>query len=229
MKLYELVGCDKENGFSPFVWRIKMALAHKGLEAELVPLHFTEIKETLEFAGSKTVPVLKDGDNVVSDSWDIACYLEENYPDQPSLFNGDVGRRAAKLLSLQIAPSLLMPLFKTLAFDIHAVLLEKDKDYFRTAREPRIGCTLEQANEDFETSLTIFKNNLWPYNQYLKSADFFAGAEPAYSDYILYSTFLWARGTSVKKIIDDDDPLASWINRMDGLYGGLGGRVKYIG
>ena len=47
MKLFELVGCDKDNGFSPFVWRTKLALAHKGLEAELVPLHFSEIRNTL--------------------------------------------------------------------------------------------------------------------------------------------------------------------------------------
>ena len=45
MKLYELVGRDPEKGFSPFAWRIKMALAHKGLSYESVPLHFTEIKE----------------------------------------------------------------------------------------------------------------------------------------------------------------------------------------
>jgi len=229
MKLYELVGCDKECGFSPFVWRIKLALAHKGLEAELVPLHFTEIKQSLEFADSKTVPVLEDGDNVISDSWDIACYLEENYPDRPLLFGGDAARRAAKLLSLQIVPSLLLPLFKTLAADIHAVLHEKDKDYFREKREPRIGCTLEEAAEDFETSLKIFKENLWPYNQYLKTADFIAGPTPAFSDYILYSSFLWARGTSEKVIIDDGDPIASWLGRMDQLYDRLGGRVKYIG
>jgi glutathione S-transferase len=93
MKLYELVSRDHKNGFSPFVWRIKMALAHKGLEYELVPLHFTEIEDALGFASSKTVPVLVDGDNVISDSFKIACYLEETYPDRPSLFGGNAGER----------------------------------------------------------------------------------------------------------------------------------------
>ena len=40
------------------------------------------------------VPVLVDGDNVVSDSWEIACYLEETYPEGPSLFGSELGRGA---------------------------------------------------------------------------------------------------------------------------------------
>ena len=229
MKLFELVGCDKDNGFSPFVWRTKLALAHKGLEAELVPLHFSEIRNTLEFSGSKTVPVLEDGDNVISDSWDIACYLEENYSDKPSLFGGDAAKVGLNLLSLQIGKSLLMPLFKTIAADIHDLLHDMDKDYFRKSREQRIGCSIEEAAEDFKTPLKLFKGNLWPYSQHLKSEDFLAGAAPAYSDYMLYSTFLWARGSSMKKIVDDNDPLVDWLSRMDQLFGGLGGQVKYIG
>ena len=42
LKLFELCGADPERVFSPFCWRIRMALAHKGLEAETVPWRFTE-------------------------------------------------------------------------------------------------------------------------------------------------------------------------------------------
>jgi glutathione S-transferase len=82
MKLYELIGRDPKNGFSPFAWRTKMVLAHKGLASETIGLRFTEIKESLSFAGSKTVPVLIDRDQIISDSWNIACYLEEQYPEK---------------------------------------------------------------------------------------------------------------------------------------------------
>ena len=42
LKLFELVGADAERPFSPFCWRIRMALAHKGLAAETIPWCFTE-------------------------------------------------------------------------------------------------------------------------------------------------------------------------------------------
>ena len=61
-----------------------MALAHKGLDVECIPWRFTE-KDALSFSGQEKVPVLVDGENTVSDSWEIAKYLETEYPDTPSL------------------------------------------------------------------------------------------------------------------------------------------------
>tara|TARA_R110002096_G_scaffold436105_1_gene668166 strand:+ start:191481 stop:192161 length:681 start_codon:yes stop_codon:yes gene_type:complete len=225
MKLYELVGRDKSNSFSPFVWRAKLALAHKGFEYETVPLHFTEIKETLSFADAKTVPILVDGDKVTTDSWEICTYLEDTYPERPSLFQS---RSAARLFTFQLSMPLLVPLFRTIVADIYDVIDDSDKDYFRATREPRIGCTIEEAALDFEASFSTFKTALWPYQQYFSSADFIGGEAPTYQDYALYSTFLWARGTSSKKLLEDDDSIVRWLARMDGLLDGLGKRVKKI-
>ena len=126
MKLYELVGRDKSNSFSPFVWRAKLALAHKGFEYETVPLHFTEIKETLSFADAKTVPILVDGDKVTTDSWEICTYLEDTYPERPSLFQS---RSAARLFTFQLSMPLLVPLFRTIVADIYDVIDDSDKDF----------------------------------------------------------------------------------------------------
>lgn len=228
MKLYELVGRDPEKGFSPFAWRIKMALAHKGLNYESVPLHFTEIKETLTFADSKTVPVLIDGENSISDSWNIACYLEEHYSESSSLFDGEKGKAAAQLMGHQVARPLLMPLFRVLVSDIYNVIDECDKDYFRETREPRIGCTIEEAAKDYDQALKTFQTNLLPYQDYFNQNDFLCGQSAAYSDYILYGMFLWARATSGKRLIEDDSSVNLWIKRMDGLFNGLGGSVSLI-
>jgi hypothetical protein len=59
IKLYELV---LENGrsSSPYVWRVRYALAHKGLPFELVPLGFVDIPKTFKGA-CKTVPVMSCG------------------------------------------------------------------------------------------------------------------------------------------------------------------------
>ena len=45
--LYELVGADENRRFSPYCWRASMALAHKGLEVERLPWHFTEKRQLL--------------------------------------------------------------------------------------------------------------------------------------------------------------------------------------
>ena len=88
LKLFELVGTDNARPFSPFCWRTRMALAHKGLSAESIPWCFTE-KHAIAPHQSEKVPVLLDGETSVVDSWVIANYLEDSYPDRPSLFGGE--------------------------------------------------------------------------------------------------------------------------------------------
>ena len=87
MKLYDLAGAEDDLRFSPNCRRIKMALEHKSLEAETVPWRFVE-KDVIAFSGQKLVPVLVDGSKTVSDSWEIARYLESTYPNRPSLYGG---------------------------------------------------------------------------------------------------------------------------------------------
>jgi glutathione S-transferase-like protein len=66
VRLYELV---LENGrsVSPFVWRIRYALAHKGVPFECVPIGFTDIPKV--FGGRfKTVPVIEHGSTMLAES-----------------------------------------------------------------------------------------------------------------------------------------------------------------
>src|SRR5436305_13104761 len=99
LKLYELVGTDAARPFSPFCWRTRMALAHKGLSADSIPWRFIE-KEAFAPHGSDKVRVLLDGGNAVVDSWVIANYLEDAYPDRMSLFGRDGGRAVGRMTSV---------------------------------------------------------------------------------------------------------------------------------
>src|SRR5215470_4801776 len=94
-KLFELVGTDPARPFSPYCWRIRMALAHKGLAVETIPWRFTE-KAEIAASGQKQVPVLVDGDRWIADSWTIANYLEVTYAKAPSLFGGASARRLTR-------------------------------------------------------------------------------------------------------------------------------------
>ena len=95
LRLYDLAGADPNRRFSPYCWRIRLALAHKRLAIETIPWRFTE-KAEIAPSGSKTVPVLVDGDRWIADSWTIANYLEDAYPDSPSLFGGAAARRLTR-------------------------------------------------------------------------------------------------------------------------------------
>ena len=76
--LWELGGKDGRR-YSLFSWRTRMALRHKRLAFETVPVCMSD-KAAIAFSGGKTVPIVKDGETVVRDSWKIAEYLEARYP-----------------------------------------------------------------------------------------------------------------------------------------------------
>ena len=64
--MYDLAGTEADRRFSPFCWRTRMALAHKGLEVETVPWRFTE-KDKLPAPNEGRVPVIVDGGKTVHD------------------------------------------------------------------------------------------------------------------------------------------------------------------
>eukprot|EP01037_Dinobryon_pediforme_P028026 gene28026-31129_t len=82
MEIWDLAAADETVRFSPYCWRIHFALAHKGMSAATHAWRFTD-KDAIAFSGQGFVPVLRDGDHVVSDSFAIAEYLDAAYPERP--------------------------------------------------------------------------------------------------------------------------------------------------
>ena len=74
--LYDLAGANPDIRFSPYCWRTRFALAHKGVPVETVPWRFTDT-DVIAFSGQAKVPVIRDDGKVVFDSWLIAEYLED--------------------------------------------------------------------------------------------------------------------------------------------------------
>jgi glutathione S-transferase len=132
--LHDLAGADPALRFSPYCWRTRMALAHKGLAVEAVPWRFTD-KDAIAFSGQGRVPVIRDGETAVSDSWEIACYLEAHYPERPSLFGGTAGQAHARLINAWADAAVLGPTARLVVCDIFDAIDPKDRDYFRSSRE----------------------------------------------------------------------------------------------
>ena len=220
-KLYDLAGADPARRFSPYCWRAKLALAHKGLNVETVPWRFTE-KDVIAFSGSKLVPVLVDGERTVHDSWAIANYLEDAYPEAPSLFGGDGGRAATRFVNAWVDGTLGMPMIRVILRDIYAHIHEKDRDYFRTSRHQRYGGTIEEVTADPDAKLAAFRQTLDPVRLALRTQPFLGGPSPLYADYILLGHFLWARCISDISLLAGDDPVYAWRERMFDALDGLG-------
>jgi glutathione S-transferase len=110
-----------------------MALAHKGLGAETIPWCFTE-KDAIAPHNSEKVPVLIDGETSVADSWAIANYLEDRYPDRPSLFGGEGGRAMGRMINWWADIVTVGALAPLIVADIHKLLKPVDAAYFRQSR-----------------------------------------------------------------------------------------------
>ncbi|MFC3126236.1 glutathione S-transferase family protein [Pseudoroseomonas globiformis] len=217
-RLYELAGADPARRFSPYCWRARMALAHKGLEAEAVPWRFTD-SAAIAFSGQNKVPVLVDGSQVVSDSWNIACYLEDRYPDRRSLFQG--GREATRFTVAWADTALNPALVRLIVSDIPSLLDEPARAYFVESREKRFGMALPQLAEAREAALPAFQAALAPLRAVLKDQAFLGGASPDYGDYAVFGSFQWARVVSSLELLLEGDRVADWRDRMLDLFNGL--------
>jgi len=220
LKLFELVGADAARPFSPFCWRIRMALAHKGLAAETIPWRFTE-KSAIAPYSSEKVPVLLDGDKAVCDSWAIANYLEDAYPDRPSLFGGEGGRAMARMLNWWGDLAVVGGIFPMIIADIVGQLGPEDAAYFRQSREARFNTTLERVAAGRDAAVAGFRKSLDPLRLTLKSQAYLGGAAPNYADYIVFGGFQWARAVSPFVLLLPDDPVYAWRGRLLDAFGGM--------
>lgn len=222
--LYELAGKDNSVRFSPYCWRIRFALAHKDLQAETVPWHFTD-KQAIDFSGQGRVPVLVDGDKVVHDSFAIAAYLEDAYPDHPPLFPS--GSLAEARFINAWADSTVHPLIaRMVVSDIFNVIRLEDQDYFRETREKMFGRKLEEVTANRDETVVVFRAALQPVRIVLKAQEWLGGDQPSYADYILGGSLMWARCVSHFELLEEADVVAEWFARLRGLYDNLGERAK---
>lgn len=87
---------------SPFARRVRLALAHKGLSAELrdARAQAEHLAEVRRLNPMHTVPVLVDGDRAIGDSAAILAYLDRKVPAPPLWPTGMDGAEAVELVAL---------------------------------------------------------------------------------------------------------------------------------
>jgi glutathione S-transferase len=225
--LYDLAGAG-DRRFSSNCWRTRFALAHKGLAIETRATRFIDIP-ALEGGGYPTVPIIRDGDDVIVDSWRIATFLEARYP-APSLFDHPGVEAFARQLQSWLVTAVSPALLKVFVLDLHARLDPADQTYFRQSRERRFEMTLEQlADGPRETRIAAARTALGPLREALADTSaqrpFLGGVRPLYPDYLAAAALMWPRAVSPGPLLSVDDPILRWFERMLDLFDGLARRA----
>ncbi len=219
--LYELCGTDKTHLFSPHCWKTRMSLAHKGLEFKSVATPFTKITD-IEDGATSTVPLINDNGRIVSDSFEIAKYLDKAYPTRASLLGGDAGTALTSFI-VNWSQSQLHPLIGALAMkDIHDLLDDVDQAYFREDRESKINMTLEQMHAKRESKVEDFQQKFTPLKLMLQQQSFIGGKAPLFADYVVFGALQWLRMTCTLSVLPSKGEVAEWYNKLLDMYDCMG-------
>nr|ALV86515.1 maleylacetoacetate isomerase [uncultured bacterium 21] len=88
-------------------YRVRIALALKGLEYNYKPVHLTKNEHLHEsyaaVSASRLVPLLRDGDHMLTQSLAIMEYLDETHPEPPLLPKAPAERARVRALALDVA------------------------------------------------------------------------------------------------------------------------------
>ena len=118
-------------------------------------------------------------------------------------------------------PKILGILARIIVADVYEVIHPDDKIYFRATREKILNNTLEEVEKESKKFIAIFQKEINPYRKLLKNNDFFTGSKPMYCDYMLFGFFMWARNSSKKQLLEKNDVLWHWRERMLNLFEGF--------
>lgn len=219
IEMWELAG-EKDRRYSNFSWRTRMALRHKQLDVDYRPILLTD-KASIAFSGGTTVPVIRDRDTVVRDSWSIAEYLESSYPERPSLFGGDTGKALARLANNWVDRTVLAAAFPLLAIDALAIQHEDDRPYFTGLIERLCAASIGELRAGQAGNAKRLAKAVDPARATLKRQPYLSGTTPGYADYALFSIYQWARIVSPLDLLADDPVMRAWFEKLLDLNDGF--------
>lgn len=113
-------------------YRVRIALAIKGLPYDYRPVHLVKNEQFQEsyaaVSAARLVPLLRDGDHVVSQSLAIIEYLDETHPEPPLLPKEPAQRARVRSLAMDIACE-IHPLNNTrvLRYLVHSLKLDEEE------------------------------------------------------------------------------------------------------
>jgi glutathione S-transferase len=194
--------------FSTNVERVALALAYKGLGAEVVMHEAGDRSAIVELSGQELVPVIEHQGRVIADSPVIIEYLEELQPEPP-LYPSDPARAAEMRVFIDWFNGVWKGPPNAIAGAIDAGNADQ-------ARLDALGAEMTRALEWFEALLT--------------ERDFLFGDQVSAADFVVFPFLKYAAAIDpaddetfhqvlnrYQPLGDDHRRVAAWIQRLDAL------------
>jgi glutathione S-transferase len=191
---------------SPFVRKVRVVLAEKGVDYELEQVNpFTPPAGWREVSPLGKIPALRDGDRVVNDSAIICAYLERRFP-KPPLYPSDDYEYARTLWLQEYVGGGMVPVAGPkifLALVLRPLLSQKPPDEATEAAAAK--CVAEE--------LPTFHDYL---ERQLGDAEYFVGDRLSVADVAIASAFVNMRHAGVAPERKRWPRLRAFLDRMHG-------------
>jgi len=153
--LYDIPNRNPSQPWSPNTWKARLALNIKGLPYRTVWVEYQDIEPLCKKIGAAktspssaipyTLPVIHDPAHnaAVSDSIEIARYLDKTYPDTTRLF--PPGSHALQVAFQSAHADTVAQAMGLIMLPLSCALLNPESEpYFRRTREARFGMKMEE-------------------------------------------------------------------------------------
>ncbi|KAH8834695.1 hypothetical protein DL96DRAFT_1571403 [Flagelloscypha sp. PMI_526] len=198
--------------WSPNTFKTRFSLELKGIPYTTVWVEYPDIEAVCKKVGAPPTRDREDGTpyyscpfivdsttgQVVVDSWKIALYLDETYPDTPRLV--PLGHKASfRAFMLHASTKLFESLFPYIGPETLTVLNPASRPHFRWARELESdGETLESQREKASWEKVVDCFNDLERLAILNETDgfsngFFIGSEMTWADIVVCACLGWGR------------------------------------
>jgi len=190
---------------SPFVRKVRVALAEKGLDYQLEQVNpFAPPAGWREISPLGRIPAFKDGERVINDSSVICAYLERRFPDRP-LYPSDAYDYARALWFEEF-------------MDGGMVAVAGPKVFFALVLKPLLGGKPEADPADEAEAAKVVAEELPKYWDYLErelgDRTFFVGDELSIADIGVASPFVNLRHAGVAPERKRWPKLRAFLDRM---------------
>ncbi|KAF5348612.1 hypothetical protein D9756_009571 [Leucocoprinus leucothites] len=188
--------------WSPNTWKVRYVLDFKGIPYHIVPVDYCDIESALKEAGVGPSGKRKDGSDVytvpsivdsntgakITDSIKIALYLEETYPETPSIFP----HNSAALHQAFFAyfNSTVAPIWSTILPRVAEIMDDRPKAWYIELRSKTLGKPLAETDPVGEEREDLFRKMKDAFSLfdgfYQKSGgQFIMGSSPGFADLMI--------------------------------------------
>ncbi|KAI0378477.1 hypothetical protein F5Y04DRAFT_261572 [Hypomontagnella monticulosa] len=198
--LFDIASGPPIRPYAPNPWKARYALNFKRANFVTKWVDLADVKATRQSLGIDpvrffdngepffTLPIMTDpsSNKLVGDSFDIAVYLDEKYPDAPSLFRNSIGLYAAFNAHIDSILPIGAPLCSE-SFPFNPETAEKSKAEFCRRAGLKSWDDMILRGEARRQVMDQFQVALGGVAKYFRFSDgpFIGGKEPDYADIII--------------------------------------------